>query len=338
MPAAPAAGTTALAEVLYDAMMHPQSEGYKVVSFSQRNNTGWLCKSLTVCVHWAILSESGIDLSHLKHTRFTRWDDVNLSQHDYVLTDYLDDDSDFEDFGYDPDDDNDYETPESSSEDDGDSSGSEEDGEGGGLQNQRDDLMQELENSGHSEDEDHTCIDGMSVDQNEPGNHTPIDTKQIEDGHKSIAVPENNEATSGGTEQSQYDTVAVTEVASPTWIALVFYLYTGVISFTPLQSDVGDVERRLHIDKYQNDHPKRAPPCSAKSMYRLAKKLKHEGLKCQALNHLRAQLSERTIVTEIFSQFTSRHKEVQTMELDILAQHWATLKDSRLLAQKTEEF
>jgi len=64
------------------------------------------------------------------------------------------------------------------------------------------------------------------------------------------------------------------------------------------------------------------PPCSPKSMYRLADKLAMEDLKKRAFDAVKAGLSTVNIVNEALSYFTSRHPDVQKMELDILVEKY----------------
>ncbi|KAL6302570.1 hypothetical protein BKA93DRAFT_827274 [Sparassis latifolia] len=47
-------------------------------------------------------------------------------------------------------------------------------------------------------------------------------------------------------------------------------------------------------------------PRSCKSMFHFAKELDCESLQTLALNHLKEQLSKETILTELFSEFTSQ--------------------------------
>ncbi|KAI0929768.1 hypothetical protein AcV7_010398 [Taiwanofungus camphoratus] len=95
--------------------------------------------------------------------------------------------------------------------------------------------------------------------------------------------------------------VFVKDSAFNTWKAFVFYIYTGKI-----------VERtRLY----------RPPPCSPKSMYRLADKYDLQELRQLAIDDIRSKLSADNILTELFSRFTSRYPEIQQLQVDFISTH-----------------
>ncbi|PCH43145.1 hypothetical protein WOLCODRAFT_144398 [Wolfiporia cocos MD-104 SS10] len=118
--------------------------------------------------------------------------------------------------------------------------------------------------------------------------------------------------------------IVVVGAASTTWEALLFYLHSGTITFAPLTSG-GACVRRAFIKNHKRTRPHLPAPCSCKSMYRLANELRLHRLKKLAMDHLRSQLSRRTILAEIFSQFTSRFEEVKNIELEVLRSHWSEL-------------
>ncbi|KIK98657.1 hypothetical protein PAXRUDRAFT_133736 [Paxillus rubicundulus Ve08.2h10] len=98
--------------------------------------------------------------------------------------------------------------------------------------------------------------------------------------------------------------------AHRTWRAFVYYCYTGKVAFYPLRSQMP-----------RNKFPEVAgapPSCSPKSMYRLADKA---NLKNRAFNAVKARLSKVNIVDEVLCYFTSRHPDIQKMELDILVEN-----------------
>ncbi|KAG1854898.1 hypothetical protein F4604DRAFT_1685906 [Suillus subluteus] len=69
--------------------------------------------------------------------------------------------------------------------------------------------------------------------------------------------------------------VLVTDTAFNTWQALLYYLYTDEIVFAPLRSQRSEIARHCSLDG--------PPPCSPKSMYRLACKIKHDKLQAKVL-------------------------------------------------------
>ncbi|KAJ6456218.1 hypothetical protein C8R47DRAFT_1165543 [Mycena vitilis] len=100
--------------------------------------------------------------------------------------------------------------------------------------------------------------------------------------------------------------------AFKTWNALLHYLYINKINFR--SSPSGESASRM-------------PECSVKSMYKLADKFALEELKSCALESMRAQLSEETIMREAFSTFTSLYPEIQDMEVEFLLQHLPNLRE-----------
>lgn len=110
--------------------------------------------------------------------------------------------------------------------------------------------------------------------------------------------------------------VLVTDTAFNTWQALLDYLYTGEIVFAPLRSQASKAVRRSSLDE--------APPCSPKSMYRLACKIKHVKLQAKALAAIRSSLTEHNILQELSSYLTSRFPAILEMEVEILFQNIIT--------------
>ncbi|KAI0690192.1 hypothetical protein C8T65DRAFT_588158 [Cerioporus squamosus] len=107
--------------------------------------------------------------------------------------------------------------------------------------------------------------------------------------------------------------VFVEDIAYRTWKAFVFYAYSGKISFAPLKS-----QEQASPGPDGQTGRFAPPPCSAKSMYRLAEKYGIESLKEEALKDLKGKLSPYNILTELFSSFTALHPEVQKMEVEYL--------------------
>ncbi|KAJ7660824.1 hypothetical protein DFH06DRAFT_1193375 [Mycena polygramma] len=78
-----------------------------------------------------------------------------------------------------------------------------------------------------------------------------------------------------------------------TWRALLYYLYTGKLSFS-------SVSISMRVESEET-----TPRCSAKSMYRLADQLGLHELKAVSLSSINANLSSKDIVQQVFSKFTS---------------------------------
>ncbi|KAG1752163.1 hypothetical protein EDB19DRAFT_1095255 [Suillus lakei] len=111
--------------------------------------------------------------------------------------------------------------------------------------------------------------------------------------------------------------VLVTDTAFKTWQALLYYLYTDEIIFAPLRSQQPS-PTTVHLSL---DGP---PPCSPKSMYRLACKIKHDQLQTTALAAIRSSLTEHNVLQELSSSLTARFPAILEMEVQMLFQYIAT--------------
>ncbi|KAG2064576.1 hypothetical protein BDR04DRAFT_1162411 [Suillus decipiens] len=79
------------------------------------------------------------------------------------------------------------------------------------------------------------------------------------------------------------------------------------------------------------------PPCSPKSMYRLALKIKHDELQTKALAAIRSSLTGHNVLQELSSSLTSRFPAILDMEIEILFQNIVTptvMKDFPILIQR----
>ncbi|KAG1832295.1 hypothetical protein DFJ58DRAFT_848066 [Suillus subalutaceus] len=90
----------------------------------------------------------------------------------------------------------------------------------------------------------------------------------------------------------------ITDTAFNTWQSLLYYLYTDEIVFAPLRSQESETARCCSLDG--------PPPCSPKSMYRLACKIKHPKLQAKVLGAIRASLTEYNILHECSSSLKSK--------------------------------
>ncbi|KAG2094662.1 uncharacterized protein F5147DRAFT_778969 [Suillus discolor] len=91
--------------------------------------------------------------------------------------------------------------------------------------------------------------------------------------------------------------VLVTDTAFNIWQALLYYLYTDEIVFAPLQSQGSKIARHSSLDG--------PPPCSLKSMYRLACKIKHDKLQAKALAAIRSSWTEHNILIDTTTAMTN---------------------------------
>ncbi|OBZ79046.1 hypothetical protein A0H81_01509 [Grifola frondosa] len=222
-----------------------------------------------------------------------------------LITDYVDSDSDFEDEVDDEVDDDD-----------------------------------EVEGDAEEQDVEETMeAEECTNDTNEMIVDDPSQTKPVAEGNKVSTKPDGDILKSvpcdSVTQSSESNslTVIVHGAASTTWEALLFYLYTGTVTFAPLTS-IGSSRRRV----MSLHHKVGVMFAHRRVLYPdIIRKLELEHLKTLALEHLQSQLNPTTILTEVFSAFTSRYEEVKEMELAVLAKHWHQLKDTPALEERIEE-
>ncbi|KAI0745444.1 hypothetical protein C8Q76DRAFT_605875 [Earliella scabrosa] len=107
--------------------------------------------------------------------------------------------------------------------------------------------------------------------------------------------------------------VFLTDIAYRTWQAFLFFVYTGKVSFVPLRSQCqADPISSSAFDP---------PPCSPKSMYRLADKYDIETLRRKAADDIKSKLTVQNILEELFSSFTLTHPEILKLEVEFLLEH-----------------
>lgn len=190
----------------------------------------------------------------------------------------------------------------------------------------------------------HPCEGGISLDEYGYASDSDLDEEEeetdetVQDNEKcaevsaervSRTVSTKSFATNGAQRIIPSRRVLVTDTAFNTWRALLDYLYTDEIVFAPLRSQASkSVKRRS---------PGEAPPCSPKSMYRLACKIKHDKLQAKALAAIRSSLTEHNILQELSSSLTSKFPAILEMEVEILFQNIVTptiMKDFPTLIQR----
>jgi len=108
----------------------------------------------------------------------------------------------------------------------------------------------------------------------------------------------------------------IVDGAFKTWQAMSLFLYTDSIEFDPLRSySASSPQPPLKMTSVEQS------PCSPKSMYRLADRLRLIELREQAQVSLKSYLTEANIVDELFSDFTWSYPEILGMESDVFYQH-----------------
>ncbi|KAF5359477.1 hypothetical protein D9756_003556 [Leucocoprinus leucothites] len=112
---------------------------------------------------------------------------------------------------------------------------------------------------------------------------------------------------------------AINGTAYKTWKAFVYYTYTNKIHFNELKSQRGGVSSTSSADFTPGPND---VSCSPKSMYRFADSANISKLKSMAKAAILKGLSELNIVTELFSVFTSRYREIIELEVDFLLKNF----------------
>lgn len=129
--------------------------------------------------------------------------------------------------------------------------------------------------------------------------------------------------------------------------ALLYYLYTDSICFSPLASTYHAAReaaqqsgtpfpfstRRSYLSTIvPPTHKPAGPgvpgPCSAKAIYRLADKLDLPELKERASEHIVKSLSTDNIAYEVFGSFSLRFEEIKRREMAFLLEHWNEVRGS----------
>ncbi|KAJ3558349.1 hypothetical protein NM688_g973 [Phlebia brevispora] len=130
--------------------------------------------------------------------------------------------------------------------------------------------------------------------------------------------------------------IAVPDVAAKTWHALIYYIYTGQISFAPLRSQ-GQESRAKALEKHRLANPALPALCSPKSVYRLADIVGLDALKQLAAENLSSKMSADVIVQEVFSRFSSTYPDVLAQQLNYLCKRNILSKRSPAVRQKLKD-
>lgn len=113
--------------------------------------------------------------------------------------------------------------------------------------------------------------------------------------------------------------ILVRDTAFRTWKALLLYLYTNKIVFSPLKSQG---QPRAHVE---GPNPSTLCPCSPKSMYRLGCKVRLDSVRDKAFRAIRDSLNADNILQELSSTFTSKYPAILQMQVQVLIQHIASV-------------
>ncbi|KAJ3521949.1 hypothetical protein NM688_g8947 [Phlebia brevispora] len=111
--------------------------------------------------------------------------------------------------------------------------------------------------------------------------------------------------------------IVLPDISFNTLQSLVYYLYTGEVSFANLKSQSQSSLFYHCIVPPPGSEPfaYRAPLCSPKSMYRVADKYGLDELKQKAADDIKTKLCAENIFQELFSTVTSTHDEIRSWQV-----------------------
>jgi hypothetical protein len=133
-----------------------------------------------------------------------------------------------------------------------------------------------------------------------------------------------------------YREVMVRSTAYTTYKAVLGYLHSSFISFTPLSSsssstssDHGTSCDLVHTD--DNTESTRLPSASPKSVYRLAHLLELPKLAQLALDNIKSQLRPANVALELFGNLAGVYDDLRKVELDYFVANYAAVKQTKTM-------
>ncbi|GAA5900405.1 hypothetical protein JCM6882_001239 [Rhodosporidiobolus microsporus] len=129
--------------------------------------------------------------------------------------------------------------------------------------------------------------------------------------------------------------VRVTDTGYTTYRAMLYFLYTERVAFTPPASNfavalaaetTNGQSRRDYLLEQSDPHVGDVEPASAHAVYRLADKLGLDELKDEAKSAILAGFSAENILYEYLSSFAYQFDEIQTAALDFALKNWNDVK------------
>lgn len=146
------------------------------------------------------------------------------------------------------------------------------------------------------------------------------------------AHPLKSETSSSDTEDLSYRRIDITQHSYSTYHALLVYLQSGFISFTPLTPSFPSSQARLDfLSTLRDTSPLLPLPCSPKSMYRLAHLLGLDDLQKRCLEALPSSLSTSNMAQELFNDTSIAYDVWRSTILSYV-------KENRTAIRTTEEW
>jgi hypothetical protein len=136
--------------------------------------------------------------------------------------------------------------------------------------------------------------------------------------------------TSSDADELSYRQITITQTAFTTYRALLVFLHTGFIHFTPLSSSFPSrSDSRLDfITSASAKNPALPLPASSKSLYRLAHLLSLDDLQEQSLEALKSSLSVENAAVELFSDASIAYDEMRAVILEFVEDKWKEVRES----------
>ena len=157
-------------------------------------------------------------------------------------------------------------------------------------------------------------------------------------------VFESPESTSAPDPNLPYHLVKIVDTSYTTYRALLVWIQTGYISFSPLTSSFFHLplesRRDARIDSITARHeidPLLPLPASPKSVYKLAHFLSLPSLQELALNELSQQLTIDNVFLELLSDLTSVYDEVRKLQVDFAVKNKKGVKQSQAFKDSMEK-
>ena len=129
-----------------------------------------------------------------------------------------------------------------------------------------------------------------------------------------------------------YQQVEVRETAYSTMCAVLLYLQSGHIDFTPIRSSHalprGELASRRNASRAESlkKQPTLPPPVSPKSVYRLAHLLEREELQKLALDSFASSLTINGAAAELFSPASLAYDKLRKVVVDFVVKHWKEVR------------
>ncbi|GAA5888916.1 hypothetical protein JCM6882_002903 [Rhodosporidiobolus microsporus] len=138
-------------------------------------------------------------------------------------------------------------------------------------------------------------------------------------------------------DEVSYRQITITQTAFSTYHAVLVYLQTGFIHFTPLSSSLSSTfpSRTDFLSQSFIEKPALPLPVSPKSAYRLAHLLQLPDLQTRSLDAFRSSLSASNAAAELFTDSALAYDELRAVVVEVVKANWAAVRESQGWKDKT---